>query len=367
MKRILIALLLISFLLFAACPQQDTPAYPVYPDALGRTAYGFFPSPTEATVQGIFDIYEAMGRHADVALLQQNIPWEEFVDSVQTNSKTIIDIGNQYTLSHENGLEVIFVVDPLNGLNRSEFYNLPAGWEASFGNPDIRAAFTNFVISIVRMYHPSYLGLASEINTYHDTHPDDFEYYLSLYREVYDQVKAEAPDTKIFVTFQWEEMNNLIPGVARGEPYEVNWFQIEQFEPKLDIWAISSYPFIIFTSGKDIPADYYSSLLTRTLKPIAVAEGGYSSEDVMSFSGSTQGQVDYLNAIHAQLGGERLAFWIYLLLADFDMESYVAVMTEQGHAHDAPTLGIFEAVGLCESDYTPKPALATWDSFRSGD
>ena len=45
-------------------------------------------------------------------------------------------------------------------------------------------------------------GLASEINTYMDAHPDDVEHFVGLYREVYERVKAEAPDTQIFVTFQ---------------------------------------------------------------------------------------------------------------------------------------------------------------------
>jgi hypothetical protein len=367
MKQVFLAFIILISLMFASCQsgqEEATLTYLNYPRDLGRTAYGFFPSPTEATVQSIFDIYDAMSRHADVALLQQNIPWLDFISGIGGESKAITDIANQYTLAHENGLEVIFVVDPLNGLNRREFYGLPPGWDASFANPEVRTAFTNFTLRIVREFHPSYLGLASEINTYQDTHPDDFENYLSLYRSVYDLIKAEAPQTKVFVTFQWEEMNNLIPDVAQGEPFEVNWHQMEQFEPSLDVWTISSYPFIIFQSEEDIPSDYYSTLLGHTSRPIAVAEGGFSSENVLSFSGTPQCQVDYLNAIHTQIGGDRLAFWIYLLLADFNMESYTEVLIQQGHGNDAPTLGIFAAVGLCGSDFTPKPALVVWDSFR---
>ncbi len=38
--------------------------------------------------------------------------------------------------------------------------------------------------------------------------PDDAQNFISLYNDIYKAVKAEAPDTKIFVTFQWEELNN---------------------------------------------------------------------------------------------------------------------------------------------------------------
>ena len=116
------------------------------------------------------------------------------------------DIINQFTLAQQNHLDAIFVVDGLDGLNRSQFSGLPFGWDASFANPKVRAAYTNYTLWVVRMFHPRYLGLASEINTYMDTHPSDAQNFISLYNEIYKAVKAKAPDTKIFVTFQWEEL-----------------------------------------------------------------------------------------------------------------------------------------------------------------
>jgi hypothetical protein len=367
MNRNLFAALFVLVLVTLACGTGTPAPIPTLassPFALGRTVYGFFPSPPEASTQSIIDTYAAIGQHGDVVLLQQNIPWEQFVEGADAESQAINDIHNQYILAHQNGLEVIFVVDPLNGLNRSEFQGLPEGWEASFANPDVRAAFRNYTLRILREFHPRYLGLASEINTYNDTHPEDFQFYLSLYNEVYALVKAEAPETQVFVTFQWEELNNLIPSVAQGEPYDVNWNQVEQFEPNLDLWVISSYPFGVFQSGADIPVDYYTPLLTRTLKPLAVAEGGYTSEPVGPFAGDEQSQVDYLNAIHSQIGGDWLVFWIYLLINDFNLDSYAAFLEQNGQSDDIATLGMFASVGLTTFDRTPKPALEVWDSFR---
>jgi hypothetical protein len=367
MNRGLIASLFILFLATLACGSSSPGPIPTLkssPYDLGRTVYGFFPSPPEATTQSIMDTYKTIGQHGDVALLQQNIPWKEFADRADAESKVINDIHNQYILAHQNSLEVIFVVDPLNGLNRREFQGLPADWQASFANPKVRAAFKNYTLRIVHEFHPRYLGLASEINTYNDTHPEDFPNYLSLYNEVYALIKAEAPETQIFVTFQWEELNNLMPSVAQGNPYTVNWSQVEQFEPNLDLWVISSYPFVIFPSGADIPTDYYIPLLARTSKLLAVAEGGYTSEPVGPFPGDPQSQVDYLNAIHSQIGGRRLTFWIYLLINDFNLESYARIMNLNGQSNDINTLGMFAFVGLTKPDRTPKPALAIWDSFR---
>ena len=124
-------------------------------------------------------------------------------------------------------------------------------------------------------------------------------------------------------------------------------------------------PFAVFESGAAIPADYYIPLLARTDKPLAVAEGGYISEPVATFPGSPQDQVDYLEAIHDQLG-DRLVFWVYLTLSDFDLDSYMRWFRQHGARGDVSGLALFASTGLRELDGTPKPGLAVWDSFREG-
>ena len=366
---IAIQALLIVTLACGALSRASTPGpIPTPEDSVfdeSRTLYGFFPSPPEATLESVLATIQDIGKHGDLLLAQRNIPWNDFRKSPEADSQEIVDIRNLMILARQNNLEAIFIVDPLNGLNRREFSGLPFGWQASFANPDVRTAFTNYTLRLVRELHPRYLGLASEINTYNDFHPDDFKNYLSLYQEVYAKVKAESPDTKVFVTFQWEELNNLIPGVpGNTQPYQTRWEQIEVFEPQLDLWVISSYPFTVFQDGKGIPADYYTPLLARTDKPLAVAEGGFTSKDVGAFHGKPEDQVAYLNAIHNQIGG-RLAFWIYLLLSDFNLESYKKMMREKGQDADINTLGMFVSVGLRNADGTPKPALAVWDNFQN--
>jgi hypothetical protein len=361
----------LTFLIFAclACRQGAspfpnptyTPKAPIFES--GRTAYGFFPTPPEVSLDSVFKHYKAMGQHADVSLVQENIPWAEFVKGVEVESQKITDMQNARKLSDANNLDSIYIIDPLNGLNRREFARLPKGWEASFANPDVRKAYLNFTLRVLREFKPRYLGLASEINTYAEAYPDDFPNYLSLYREAYSAIKAEAPQTQVFVTFQWEQLNNLAGLETPGTPYQVKWQQIEVFEPQLDLWVISSYPFIPFHSGSEIPADYYTPLLTRTDKPLAVAEGGFISRKTGPLPGTPQDQVDYLNAIHNQLG-PRLKFWIYLLLSDLNQDSYASFFRQQGvKENDITTLGFFVNVGLAEKDGAPKPALDLWDSY----
>jgi hypothetical protein len=332
-----------------------------------RTAFGFFPAPPEGTTEAVLNHFTNLGDNADFILIQPAVPWEEFRDGIDGESQARTDLKNQTILAAQNDLEWIFVVDPLNGLNRREFLGLPADWDDNFGNPDIRDAFTNFTLWIVREFSPRYLGLASEINTYMDAHPDDLDNFLSLYKEVYDKVKAESPDTQIFVTFQWDDLNNMFAPAAEGRPAgQTNWDQVDAFEPYLDLWVISSYPYFAFPSGEGISSDYYTPLLERTSKPLAVAEGGWTTEPIGggAIQGDETGQVDYLQALHDQLG-ERLSFWVYLILSDFNMDSFGEIMRSEGRAEsDIEGLSTFSAVGLTRFDGTPKPALALWDAYR---
>ncbi|MBN2086359.1 MAG: hypothetical protein JW748_14160 [Anaerolineales bacterium] len=347
-----------------ACATLRPPAPPI--DSVfdsGRTAFGFFPSAPEVSILSVWNNFRAMSAHADSVLIQQPVAWDDFRAGIDGQSARIEDIRGQVELAWRNGMEPIFVVDPLNGLNRREFSGLPpelAG--AGFGHPDVRSAFQNQAVRMARDFHPRYLGLASEINTYADAFPEDFPNYLSLYRDTYRKIKMESPGTQVFVTFQWEDLYNL--GVfAEGGGPGIQWDLIEAFEPELDLWVISSYPFAAFETAAEIPEDYYTPLLDRTEKPLAVAEGGFGSSDIPPFHGTPGDQVLYLNAVHDQLGG-RLAFWIYLILDDFNMESYQAFLEAHGMGKDVETLRLFSTLGLRQRDGTPKPALAVWDGYR---
>lgn len=363
------ALLLVSLACGQSVPVTPFPARENPASDAGKTIYGFFPSPPKATIVSVIGHFKDLGKYGDFVLFQHNIPWEDFVDSAEGQSQSRTDIANQETLARQNGLDSIYVVDALNGLNRREFSRLPEDWEASFANPKVRAAFTNYTLWVVRNFHPRYLGLASEINTYLDAYPDDAANFVSLYHEVYALVKAEAPDTQVFVTFQWDDLNNMWPQPEEGnrQKFDVNWEQVDAFEPNLDIWVISSYPYFVFPSGADIPADYYSRLLARTDKLVAVAEGGWASRGVGEIRATPEDQVAYLNAIHDQIGS-RLAFWVYLVLNDFDMKSYAQFNGNQNVSDtDLNTLSMFSSLGLREMDGTPKPALEVWMGFRNDD
>ena len=333
--------------------------------ASGGTAFGFFPSPPEPTFESVLAHFEDLGEHGDFVLIQANVPWQDFASGVDGESQSRADLRNQVTLARRNGLATVFVLDPLNGLNRREFFRLPENWEASFADPNVRKAYLNFTLWVVREFEPDYLGLASEINTYMDARPGDVEHFVSFYERAYDAVKSEAEGTRVFVTFQWDDLNNVLPDAAEGRrAYDINWEQVQIFEPRLDVWAISSYPYFVFNGGTPIPEDYYTPLVERTDKPLVIAEGGFTSRSVGPIQATPADQIGYLNALHEQLG-DRLELWTYILLNDLNMEAVGEAMRAQDRGgEDLETLSLFANVGLRQADGTPKPALEVWGRYR---
>lgn len=335
-----------------------------------HTLYGFFPTPPDFSRDAVLDHFQALGKHGDFLLLQPNVPWKDFAGAADTESQAKKDLRIQVELGRRNGLDSIFVIDPLNGLDRREFLGLPEGWKASFGDPRVRSAFTNFTLWVLDEFQPAYLGLASEINTYMDAHPDDVSNYLSLYSDVYDLIKREQDSTKVFVTFQWDDLNNVIPEVSEGrEPFDTNWEQVDAFGAKLDLWAISSYPYFVFNGDTQIPDNYYTPLAERAAKmeepkPIAFAEGGYSSRSFGPLKAAPRDQAAFIKAVEKQLGAD-LVFWVNLLLNDIDMDMYGSLLREQGRTEkETETLSRFAFTGLRDREELPKPALRLWDEYR---
>jgi len=350
-------------------PEKSAPAFEptVAPNIsvfeTGRTAYGFTTSSPEITSESFMATLESVGRHGDVILVMPQIPWAEFVDSEDAESTTIQQMKGTLAIAERNGLEAIFVIDPLQAFDRGKIATFPPSMAGSdFSTPAVRQAFTNFALRLVREFEPYYLGLGSEVNTYADAQPDDFENYLSLYRETYSAVKREMPDTQVFVTFQWEDLNSVGP-FAGDSPGRIKWEIVESFEPELDVWVISTYPYFAFDANNPIPEDYYSPLLSQTAKPLAIGEGGYLSENAGAFFGSPERQVAYLEKLDSQIG-ERLAFWIYLIIDDFNVEAYARHLTDHGSPADVEAVALFGTLGLRSYTGEPKPALETWDELR---
>lgn len=94
--------------------------------------------------------------------------------------------------------------------------------------------------------------------------------------------------------------------------------------------------------------------------PIFVSEGGWTSQTITGFSGETinsspQIQQQYINR-HSQLLDNAQATALFqLTFTDIDLSSQPPSVP--------PSIKYFAYLGLVDANFTPRPALATWDSL----
>lgn len=157
---------------------------------------------TQADWQDMFDKIQEVG---ELATAQSD--WRDSVDTSGTIPEFIALLGNQKNTYH---------YEPVYGINffqQSGNYdpilNVKTDPTNDWTNADAKALYQKVALDICATYHPRYLGLAVEVNSYYLKHTADFNRFVFFYKELYDLIKAAYPDTKVFVTFQLEMMKGL--------------------------------------------------------------------------------------------------------------------------------------------------------------
>ena len=160
-------------------------------------------------------------------------------------------------------------------------------------------------------------------------------------------MKEISPQTLVFPTFQFEELQGRLPF---QDPLPPQWYLISRFEPRLDVLAISSYPDIVFPNADEIPASYYAQLSLYTNRPVAIAGMGYSSRanQETSAAEAEQAQAAFLQRTLDNAQQLNMPFLIWFVSQDpsFTGES-------------ALDLG---SSGLIQLDGSPKPAWDVWQA-----
>ncbi len=171
--------------------------------------------------------------------------------------------------------------------------------DATLQNPSWRNLYKSSVLDVVKNVKPAYISIGNEVNRWYEVYgtdpqnPNSFTYFISLYEDIYDEIKKIEPKTKVFCVFSREIVN---------ENREADLDVLSLFnENKLDLLLFTTYPFALPTinTPSDIPLDYYKKASNYfNNKPFGFSEIGWSSLDAF---GGEQGQYDFLLNLSSSL------------------------------------------------------------------
>ena len=218
-----------------------------------------FPSHTPADVDDAFKLARKLGNHT-VSIYQ----WHAL-------NLDVARLMVQKTA--QAGMRAIIGLSPTTLDQNRKALDLPAeirqqaGQNISFANPVIREAFKKTAQDLAHL-RPPYLCLATEINFLALQRLKKYLHFAGLYKEAYRQVKRISPDTRVFVSFQWEWMRII----DARQPHKIKDHSkvIDILRPELDVMALTTYPSPFHESPKDLPHDYYSWVYQHIPKNEAV-------------------------------------------------------------------------------------------------
>lgn len=205
-----------------------------------------FPSHTIADVDEAFSMVRELGDHA-VFIYQWSELNREF-------AKLMLEKSRSAELIPILGLSPTTLDKGRKELDLPAYLRQRAGPSFSFVNPVIRDAFKGSARNLAHL-KPPYLCLATEINFLALQRLDEYLHFASLYKETYRELKRVSPDTKVFVSFQWEWMR--IHDAREIDKIKEHSKVIDIFRPELDVVGFTTYPSPFHGSPAELPLDYY--------------------------------------------------------------------------------------------------------------
>lgn len=292
-----------------------------------------FPKHSADDVQNMFEVASQLG-DVGVFIYQWSQP------DLHAVAARMVD------LSQKHKLTPVLALSPTVLSGSRGAFDVPAeirrGGKPSFADKPVYERFIHDAAELAKL-KPPYLCLGTEINLLAHADLQQFLTFAHVYKRLYPELKKISPNTKIFVSMQWDVLRTI----DLKEPDKVAEHSklFDVFRPELDVAAITSYPHDHFKTADQVPSDYYSHLLDHVSRrdEIMVMEIGWPS------SGSSDAQQEAFVKRLPDLFGSlspRIVTWSLL--------------------HDVSgsgLLGALSTTGLLTADGRQKPAFAAFKAL----
>ena len=236
---------------------------------------GFSAVPVELNDASYTAAFDLAAEYGEVLLVQRAPAWSDFLPGADVSSGTRQAAANEREAATVRGLELFVALDPFDTATRDRLAALPAGYEdRGFDDARLQQAFVAEAAFIALNERPAYLALGMEVNTVYERNPSLYEQFVAVYRSAYEAVKEASPETRVFVTFQYEQLLGVVPWEP---PHTPRWELLADLEAQLDLFAITSYPSFAYPVARKVPPLYYRQIREHTELPVAFAAVGYAS------------------------------------------------------------------------------------------
>lgn len=313
---------------------------------------GFSGNPARPTVTALLAGVDMMRRRAELAVMNTDLPWAELLAGVP--AATLVARDHQPLADHYRslGLQIIFVVDPSDGLSRSQDAAALRALGRSFTEPAVQQVYRDYAVAAASLVQPTVLCLACETNLVRAVAPPAlYAAIVTAARAAAAAVRTAGSTATLMASVQVETAWGLVAGTGsfRGIAQDLADFPFSQ------LLGLSSYAFMAYAQPEDMPADYYSRLVTGSgLRPLVV-ESGWSSVGTGTRLSSTALQSRYITR-HATLLDSVSAWGVtQLLFGDPDQAQLPQPIPDN--------LLPFLTLGMANADLVAKPALTQWDAL----
>jgi hypothetical protein len=296
-----------------------------------------FPRHSPADVDQMFKLGKEVGSTA-VFIYQWGQP-----DLVNV-AKQMIESSRKAGLTPIVGLSPTVLSAKRDALDVPEAVRRAAGRKLSFGEKAVYEPYIRDVLELAKL-KPPYLCLATEINMLALKDVKEYLRIAHVIKQVYPQIKKISPDTKVFVSFQWD----ILRMMDVKEPKKIKeWSkQIDVFRPELDVVAFTSYPAEVVGSPDKIPADYYERIFDH-VKPgdeVMFMEIGWPTRG----KGNEQSQVEFIRRLPALMAKVNPSVVAWSLLHDVRLAEFGDDLATTGLADTSgrakPAMEAFKTIG----------------------
>jgi hypothetical protein len=314
---------------------------------------GFSPNPPRLDAATIIQGIDQWSTRAELAVIHEELPWTDLLAGMTPAAILERDKVQLVGYLRGKGLQLYVMADPTDGLDRAQESPQLRAAGRSLTEPAIQQLYRDYVLAVASRLQPEYLGLAAETNLVRRAAgPALYAALVQAANAASADLQAAGDGATRLVSVQVETAWGRLGGSGSYAGIETDYADF----PFLQLLGLSSYPYFSWAQPEDLPADYYSRLRGARGTPLMVVEGGWSSVAVGGVDSSPALQARYIRRHAELLDSVAARGWLQLLFADIDLAALPPPVPAN--------LPLFTSIGLTDSDFNPKPALAEWDALH---